>query len=60
MKVKNRRIVDMNMSIRCEVTECKYNNGNEHYCMLNKIAVVRNSAVENGIEHTDCGCFESK
>lgn len=51
----------MNMSIRCQVAECKYNDGNEQYCTLNTIEVVRNAIEEDeGCAHTDCACFETR
>lgn len=51
----------MNMSIKCQVSECKYNDGNEHYCTLNKIEVIKNSTdATSGITCTDCGNFEVK
>lgn len=51
----------MNMSIRCEITECRYNNVNERYCTLDTIEIVRNDiGHQNSQEHTDCGCFEPR
>lgn len=51
----------MNMSIKCQVAECKYNESNEHYCTLSKIEVVKNSGNSNeGMECTDCASFEAK
>jgi ribosomal protein L30E len=50
----------MNMSIECEVTECKYNNELEKYCMLNKIKVVKHDGAANSIELTDCSSFEPR
>ncbi|WP_074463611.1 DUF1540 domain-containing protein [Cellulosilyticum sp. I15G10I2] len=49
----------MNMSIECDVIECKYNNNVERYCMLNKIKVVKHTeALCSTIQATDCSSFE--
>lgn len=51
----------MNMSIKCQVNECRYNDDNEHYCTLNKIEVVKNNTdVTSGITCTDCANFKAK
>lgn len=51
----------MNMSIECDVRECKYNNTLEKYCMLNKIKVVKHTnELCNTIEATDCSSFERR
>lgn len=49
----------MNMSIQCDVTECKYNNKTEKYCTLNAIKVERekNNDVTSS-SCTDCASFE--
>lgn len=41
----------MNMSIRCSVVNCKFNEESEHYCTLNQIEVTQH---QNSIEETDC------
>lgn len=49
----------MNMSINCEVTECKYHDKTEKYCTLNAIKVARekNQAGDyTGI--ADCASYE--
>lgn len=42
----------MNMSINCEVTECKYHDKTEKYCTLNAIRVARDK------ESADTGCAD--
>lgn len=46
----------MNMSIKCQVVECKYNDGNESYCTLGKIEIVRHPSLTSSIEGTVDGC----
>lgn len=59
--MKYKGVMSMNMSIKCQVTECKYNENNEHYCMLNKIEIVKNCIEgEESNDFTDCGSFEHK
>lgn len=51
----------MNMSIRCQITECKFNESNEHYCTLNKIEVIKNKGqTSSTMECTECGSFIAK
>lgn len=51
----------MNMSIECEVTECRYNNKREKYCMLNKIKVEKATNKISGVtELADCSSFEKE
>ncbi|MGL4343597.1 MAG: DUF1540 domain-containing protein [Cellulosilyticaceae bacterium] len=56
----------MNMSIRCHVVECKHNDGNEAYCTLGKVEIVRHTEISNSIEGTrdtcgtDCAYFEPR
>ena len=51
----------MNMSIECDVKECKYNNKIEKYCMLNKIKVERyKNAAASITELADCSNFEKE
>lgn len=45
----------MNMSIECDVKECKYNHETERYCTLNRIKVTENkNETSNG---SDCASF---
>ncbi|MGL4739017.1 MAG: DUF1540 domain-containing protein [Cellulosilyticaceae bacterium] len=46
----------MNMSIKCQVVECKHNDGNEAYCTLGKIEIVRHTSLTSSIEGTVDGC----
>lgn len=49
----------MNMSIACNVIECKYNHKIEKYCTLGQINVCRNEAEsEREVTYTDCASFE--
>ncbi len=51
----------MNMSIECFVTECKYNDGREKYCTLNRIRIVKHGEdLATACEVTDCASFEGK
>ncbi|WP_308415520.1 DUF1540 domain-containing protein [Sporanaerobium hydrogeniformans] len=51
----------MNMSIECLVTECKYNNGTEKYCTLNRIKIIKHGeGLATSNEITDCASFECK
>ena len=53
--------MNMNMSIRCEVTECRYNEGNEKYCTLDHIDIVKHTTQSvQSCDATDCGSFEPK
>ena len=45
----------MNMSIECDVKQCKYNHESERYCTLNAIKVtVNQNEASNG---SDCASF---
>ena len=49
----------MNMSIACDVTECKYHDKLEKYCTLNAIHVTRDkSHTQNQKGYADCASFE--
>ena len=47
----------MNMSIHCDVTECKYHDKTEKYCTLNAINV-RHDKNKDGTLEADCGSYE--
>ncbi|MFX0549542.1 DUF1540 domain-containing protein [Hathewaya histolytica] len=49
-----------NESIKCVVDECKYHSGNENYCTLNVIEVVKHEPQAKTTMCTDCGSFEAK
>ena len=46
-----------NESIACEVTECIHHSGQENYCALDKIRVIKHSGSATTVEQTDCGSF---
>lgn len=46
----------MNMSIECDVKECKYHHDKEGYCTKNMIRVVRDGT--QGQNASNCGSFE--
>lgn len=49
----------MNMSIHCDVTECKYHNKTEKYCTLNAISVEREKNQDsNSKGYADCASYE--
>jgi len=45
----------MNMSIECDVKQCKYNHEIERYCTLNRIKVTDNK--DEKWNHSDCASF---
>ena len=47
-----------NYSIGCTITECTHHCKDDNYCTLDKIEVVKHSAIANTIECTDCGSFK--
>ena len=49
-----------NNSIQCDVTNCKYNLGSEHYCTLNTIKVGTHESNPTVPECTDCMSFAQK
>ena len=49
---------DLNESIGCIVTECKYHNKNKNYCTLDQIQVTKHEGTAHTVECTDCGSFE--
>lgn len=49
-----------NSSIKCDVTSCKYNLENEHYCSLESIKIGTHEANPTVPECTDCMSFVCK
>ena len=52
--------MNKNNSIKCTVTQCKYNDVNEKYCTLNVIQVGTHESNPTQVECTDCNSFELK
>lgn len=52
--------MDVNSSIGCSVTECKYHAGKSQHCTLDKIMVGKNESYTSKSEDTDCESFKSK
>lgn len=46
-----------NPEVRCNVTECKYNEGAK-LCNANEIQVTKHHSKAESTEATDCGTFE--
>lgn len=51
---------NINKSIACTVTACKYHSDCENYCTLNNINVGTHEANPTKSECTDCNSFECK
>jgi hypothetical protein len=49
-----------NQSIKCSVSQCKYNNQSENHCTLSSINVGTHEAEPKQIECTDCQSFMLK
>jgi len=49
-----------NSAIKCDVSSCKYNLANEHYCTLDTIKVGTHEANPTVPECTDCMSFVCK
>ena len=49
-----------NRSIGCMVNECKFHSGEEQFCSLDKIQIVKHNNQANNIQQTDCGSFKVK
>ncbi|GAA0179266.1 DUF1540 domain-containing protein [Clostridium sediminicola] len=49
-----------NENIGCNVNECKHHSGEENYCSLNKVQIIKHGGTANTVESTDCGSFETK
>jgi len=50
---------NINKSIGCTVSECKYHAKQENFCSLNQIKVVKHENQAKSVESTDCGSFEA-
>jgi len=48
----------INNSISCNVSECKYHAGSQQYCTLNHIDVTKNTATAECAKCTDCASFQ--
>ncbi len=51
---------DINPSIGCTVTNCKYHSEAENYCALQKIQVGTHESDPKKVECTDCQSFQRK
>ncbi len=51
--------MEINKSIGCNVSECKYHYKKDSYCTLNKIEVVKHEPMAKTVECTDCGSFQT-
>ena len=51
-------MLDKNPSIKCNVSSCKFNNKNKHYCKLETIKVGTHEKNPTQVECTDCQSFE--
>lgn len=51
---------NINKSIACTVTNCKYHSDSENYCTLNNISVGTHEANPTEPKCTDCNSFECK
>lgn len=52
--------MDINTSINCTVSECKYNAQDQQYCTLNTIMIGTHEKNPKVPECTDCKSFEKK
>lgn len=50
---------NINKSIGCTVSECKYHAKQDNFCSLNQIKVVKHENKAKSVECTDCGSFEA-
>ncbi|SKC51862.1 DUF1540 domain-containing protein [Maledivibacter halophilus] len=50
--------MEINRSIGCTVTECKYHAKKDSYCSLDHINVVKHTNNATDPQSTDCGSFE--
>lgn len=51
-------MLEKNPSIKCNVSSCKFNNKNKHYCKLETIKVGTHEKNPTQVECTDCQSFE--
>ncbi|WP_132278997.1 DUF1540 domain-containing protein [Natranaerovirga hydrolytica] len=52
--------MNINRSIGCEVTTCKYHAKEQPYCSLDNIQVVQHNNQASSVEETDCGSFKNE
>ncbi|BCN30509.1 DUF1540 domain-containing protein [Anaeromicropila herbilytica] len=52
--------MDKNPSIKCNVTECRYNANQDKYCTLEQIQVGKHDQVTSDVQGTDCNSFQRK
>ncbi|TCK97736.1 uncharacterized protein DUF1540 [Natranaerovirga hydrolytica] len=52
--------LNINRSIGCEVTTCKYHAKEQPYCSLDNIQVVQHNNQASSVEETDCGSFKNE
>jgi hypothetical protein len=53
-------VLNINKSIGCEVTSCKFHAKEQQYCSLDNIMVVQHHNEAKTVEATDCGSFKSE
>jgi len=61
--MKNRKEdvqMEVNSSIGCIVSECRYHAGNSDHCTLDKIMVGKKESYTSKVEDTDCESFKAK
>ena len=51
-------MLEKNPSIKCNVSSCKFNNKNKHYCKLERSARLSHEKNPIQVECTDCQSFE--
>lgn len=51
---------NINKSIGCTVSQCKFHDDKKDYCTLNNIKVVTHENKTNKVEGSDCGSYEPK
>lgn len=51
---------NINHSIGCSVTECRYHSGQENYCSLQQIQVGKSELHANRADCTECDSFQQK
>lgn len=52
--------MEVNSSIGCIVSECRYHAGNSDHCTLDKIMVGKKESYTSKVEDTDCESFKVK
>ena len=51
---------DINKSIGCTVSQCKFHDDKKDYCTLNNIKVVTHENKTKEVKGSDCGSYEPK